>query len=194
MKYYFTRFGAGDPRTTSGLSPTFLIFVNMTNGATVAPPTVTESLALSGLYQWQWGTTQPIAFLLDAATTSPGTAGRYVTGQLDPVDRSDELIANQGSTLIGVGTTLVGIGVTLSAIGLSAWALAGLVGDSSSSFGSTSIDPTTVFGFLKRAQEISEGNMAYAKNTGVLDFYSRGSSTLLREKQIAETTSQTTKT
>jgi hypothetical protein len=50
--------------------------------------------------------------LADAATTSPGSAGRYVFGALDPADRSDEY-----------GTTLTAIGVTLTAIGTSNIAL-----------------------------------------------------------------------
>lgn len=69
-----------------------------------------------------------------------------------------------------------------------------LIGDTTSSYGSTSIDPTTLFGFLKRNQEFWEGNQAYAKASGLMDFYSRGSSTLLVEKTITDSTSTTTKT
>ena len=227
-KVYYLTFGTtGDPRTYPGLAPTFLIFSN--NGSAITPPSISAVTGATGYYSFTWGATTPICFLADAATTSPGTAGRYVQGSVDPADRSDEYgntmiaigtshiaqgvsilalgntnlgygvslyagLANQGSTVIGIGTTLVGLGNTLSGLGFTAGALAGLIGDTTSSFGSTSIDPTTVFGFLKRAQEMTEGNMTYAKNTGVLDFYNRGSSTLLREKTIAETTTQTTKT
>lgn len=113
------QFGAGDPRTYTGLSPTMLIFVNMTSGATLAAPAISESLAGSGIYQFQWGTTTPIAFLADAATTSPGSAGRYVAGQLDPADRADEY----GTTMIAIGTTLFGQGVTNLALGTTSVAI-----------------------------------------------------------------------
>lgn len=115
MKYYSLTFGGADPRTYSGLAPTMLIFVNMTTGATLAPPAISESLASSGIYQFQYGTTQPIVFLADAATTSPGTAGRYVSGQLDPADRIDEI----GTTLVAIGTSHIAQGVTIIAIGTS---------------------------------------------------------------------------
>lgn len=277
-KTYTMRFGSGDPRTYTGLAPTFLIYVNAATGATVAPPAISEALASSGLYKFTWGTTTPIAFLADAATTSPGTSGRYVSGQIDPADRSDEygttMIAigttligygastvafgstlfgigtsqiAQGVTLTAIGTTLTGYGmtnfalgttsvalgttavalgttsvalgttsvalgttsvalgitsvaigtsliaqgITLNAIGIS---LYGLIGTTSDSFGSTSVDPTTLFGFLKRSQEFWEGNEVYTKASGLLDFYSRGSSTLLKEKTISDTAASTTKT
>lgn len=243
-KTYFTRFGAGDPRTFTGLAPTFLIFVRGTDGQTLAPPSVTETLAGSGIYQFVYGVTQPIAFLMDAATTSPGVAGRYVTGSIDPVDRADEygntLIAYGltllaygntnaalGATLFSLGTTAVALGITGNALGTTnvalgitnialgitsvalgntavalgmtnvalgqSSALFSLVGTTSSSIGSTGIDPTTIFGFLMRAQEISEGNQTYTKASGVLDLFTRGA-TLLREKTIADTSTQTTKT
>jgi len=226
-KTYYLQFGSGDPRQFFGLAPTFLTFNN--NGTAVTPPGISNVVGATGFYSFSWGTTTPIVFLADAATTSPGTNGRYVSGALDPVDRSDEygttmiaigtsLMAQgvslfaqgstslgygfsvfaglgfQGTTLVGIGTTLTGVGNTLGAIGATTSALGALVGDTTSSFGSTSIDPTTVFGFLKRVQEVQEGDQVYAKSTGIYDVYSRGSSTLLREKTISDTSTQTTKT
>lgn len=67
------------------------------------------------------------------------------------------------------------------------------VGTTSDSYGSTSVDPTTVMGFAKRQQEIQEGNAVFNKSTGVWDIYSRGSSTLLREKTLTNTTTQAAK-
>jgi hypothetical protein len=101
MKTYTVRFGSGDPRTYTGLNPTFLFFVNAATGATVTPPSITELFANTGVYRFSWGTTTPISFLCDAATTSPGAAGRYVTGQLDPSDAVNEAI---GSTTSSYGT------------------------------------------------------------------------------------------
>ena len=107
MKYYGVRFGSGDPRLFSGLAPTFLYFVNMATNATIAPPSIAEMFATTGIYSFSFGTTTPMAFLIDAATTSPGAVGRYVIGQLDPNDRGNEY-----------GDTLVAFGVSLSALGL----------------------------------------------------------------------------
>ena len=129
MKSYIMRFGTGDPRTYTGMAPTFLIFTTAA-GATIAPPGISEALAGSGLYYFNWGTTTAIAFLADSATTSPGTSGRYVTGAIDPADRSDEygntLVAigntlifntpnNMGGTLVAIGNTSIAIGLTLTA-------------------------------------------------------------------------------
>lgn len=58
------------------------------------------------------------------------------------------------------------------------------IGFSTDSFGSTNIDPPTMYGQLKRQQEFNEGNKTYNKTTGVWDISSRGSSTLLREKTL----------
>jgi hypothetical protein len=113
-KIYSMTFGSGgDSRNLTGLAPTFLIFVRLTDGATIAPPAITESATGWGLYQFTFGTTQPISFLVDAATTSPGTTGRYVTGQIDPSDRADEY----GTTMIAIGTSTIAQGVSMAAIG-----------------------------------------------------------------------------
>lgn len=246
-KTYYLQFGAGDPRPFVGLAPTFLCFSN--NGAAVTPPAISGVAGATGFYSFTWGTTTPIIFLADAATTSPGTAGRYVSGTLDPADRADEY----GTTMVAIGTTLIGYGIstiafgltltgfgtstiafgstligygnstvafgstligygnstlafgtTIVAIGTSLLAqgvtnqaigtsLYGLIGTTADSFGSTGVDPTTLFGFLKRNQEFWEGNEIYTKATGLFDFYSRGSSTLLREKTISDSSSTTTK-
>jgi hypothetical protein len=67
------------------------------------------------------------------------------------------------------------------------------VGTVSDSFGSTATDPTTVIGWLKRNQEFNEGNAVFTKSTGVWDVYTRGSSTLLMEKSLTNTTTAATK-
>jgi hypothetical protein len=68
------------------------------------------------------------------------------------------------------------------------------IGVVSDSFGSTNVDPTTLFGLAKRAQEFQEGNSVFNKATAVWDVYSRGSSTLLMEKVLTNTTTSSTKT
>lgn len=110
-KTYYLRFGAGDPRTYTGLAPTMLFFAAA--GTTVAPPAISEALPGSGVYTFSYGTTTSISFLADAATTSPGPQGRYVVGSIDPADRSDEY----GTTLTAIGSTLTAIGTTNFALG-----------------------------------------------------------------------------
>ena len=68
------------------------------------------------------------------------------------------------------------------------------VGTLTDSIGSTTTDPGSVFAYLKRNQEVSEGNATFSKTTGVWSLYSRGSSTLLREKSLANTTTAVNKT
>lgn len=62
------------------------------------------------------------------------------------------------------------------------------IGTRSDSFGSTSADPTTVYGYMRRSQEFQEGNALFTKATGVWDIYSRGSSTLLVSKTLSNDT------
>jgi len=67
------------------------------------------------------------------------------------------------------------------------------VGFTSDSIGSTSVDPSTIFGYAKRLQEFLEGNATYIKNTGVWNIYSRGSSTQLASKTLTDDSGQSTK-
>lgn len=68
------------------------------------------------------------------------------------------------------------------------------VGYTTDSFGSTSTDPGSILGYLKRSLEFWEGNATFTKSTGIWDIYSRGSSTLLREKALTNTTTAAGKT
>ncbi len=110
MKTYYVVFASGDPRSTVGLSPTFLIF--NTYGTGVTPPGITGVIGATGIYAFQYGTTTPIAFLLDGATTGLAS-NRYISGSIDPADRSDEY----GTTLVAIGTTLNALGTTGVALG-----------------------------------------------------------------------------
>lgn len=68
------------------------------------------------------------------------------------------------------------------------------VGTIDDSYGTDSADPTTLMGFAKRSEEFWEGNATFNKSTGAWSIYSRGSSTLLREKDLANNVTQATKT
>lgn len=65
------------------------------------------------------------------------------------------------------------------------------IGTVSDSIGTTNIDPTTLFGYEKRAQEFFEGDKVYTKATGVWQNNTRGG-TLIVQKQLTNTTSQAT--
>lgn len=162
---YFAVFGSGNPVTRTGLAPTFITFVSSTGAAGTAPA-ITEP-GSKGIYKFSYDASATlIVFTLDGATTGVPNTDRYVSGILEAQDA---------------------FGVTLSAVALS-------IGSTASSFGSTGVDPGDLYGFMKRSLEMAEGNQTYTKATGLLDFYSRGSSTLLREKNISDSASTTTKT
>ena len=195
MKTYYVRFGTGDPRLYSGLSPTFLTFSYY--GSAITPPGITSVIGATGFYAFQYGVTTPIAFLIDGATTGLTPGERYVSGAIDPSDAIDET----GTTLIAIGTTLTAIGITsaaisatLSVISSSLGFIGPLIGSTASSFGSTNTDPVDLFGYMKRFQENLEGNMRFTKVSGSLEILSRGSSTLLATKTIANSVSMVLKT
>ncbi len=156
-KKFWLKFGSGDPRNNTGLSPTLIVFGSEGGTALVAPG-ITEPIVGSGLYQFSYDPTLAVAFVADGGA-GLSSSDRYVTGVLDPIQAVDEKM--------------------------------GTVTDS---FGSTASDPTTVFGFLRRMQEFWEGNKIYTKSTGIWQIFSRGSSTMLREKTLTNTTSQATET
>lgn len=215
MAFYWARFGSGAPSTSSGLNPTFITFVNNA-GQTLTPPSIIELYTGTGLYGFSYTPTVPIAFTLDGATTGLADAVRYVPGTLNPQDDMNTNLANfgvstlQGVTLLyqglqGLSTQVVGLSAQIAGLGLTlttnfASVIVGIdtlstsIGSTASSFGSDVADPTTVFGFLKRSQEFWEGNETYFKTTGVLDFYSRGTTSLIRSKLISDSTTETNKT
>lgn len=67
------------------------------------------------------------------------------------------------------------------------------LGFSTDSFGSTSVDPPSIWGYVKRIQELFEGNATYTKATGIWNMFNRGSSTLLRQKALTNTTTAAVK-
>jgi len=65
------------------------------------------------------------------------------------------------------------------------------IGTVADTIGTTNVDPTTIFGYEKRAQEFFEGDKVYTKATGVWQNNTRGG-TLIVQKQLTNTTSQAT--
>lgn len=156
-KFYTLKFGSGDPRTNTGLSPTLVLFYQTSNGQTLPAPGITETLVGSGLYVFTYGPTVSINFLADGGIGLSGN-DRWSTGSLDPIQAVDQQL-----------------------------------GYSTDSFGSTATDPGTVFGIVKRLQEDLEGDQFFTKATGIWQIFSRGSSTLLRQKTIANNNAQVTR-
>jgi hypothetical protein len=209
---YWFAFGS-QPSVTASLSPTFITFING-SGTTYAPPAITETFAGSGLYKVNYGATQTMSFVMDGATTGLDSSIRYIFGVFDPQDTLAQTFTAANASLVALGmtgiaigitgvgygasnflllnnmgTTLVGAGNTISFLG---GALAG-IGDTSSPYGSSAQDPSTLFGYAKRIVEFLEGNSIYTKATGGLTFSSRNSATLLASKTVSDTTTTTTK-
>ena len=156
MRDYLLRFGSGNPTTYTGLAPTFTHFFNVSSGATISAPGITEILAGSGLYRFSAEASFLIGFICDGATSGLESSVRYLVGTLDPFDE-----------------------------------IAPRIGFTSSSFGDTGIDPGTLFGYMKRVLELFEGNSIYNKASGLLQFYSRGASAMLRARTVADSASAT---
>lgn len=209
MKTYVVRFGTGDPRNSAGLAPTMLLFSVASSGQTLVGPGFSEINSTWGMYAFQWGTTTPIAFLADGATSGLGSA-RYVTGSLDPADRIDEVgttLVAIGTSNIALGTTNVALGVTgiaqgntMVALGISIYAMVtgtsisiSVIGTAGSTFGGLTTDPIDLFGYMKRIQEDLEGNQTFTKGTGAWQISSRGSSTVLANKTITNGASLVTR-
>lgn len=114
-KKYWLKFGSGDPANTSGLAPTFIHFIKF-DGTTLAPPGITQPITGVGLYQFTYTPSFSIGFTIDGATTGLSASNRYIFGNLDPNDRLDEIVGEQGSTLTAIGSTLVAQGATVSAV------------------------------------------------------------------------------
>ncbi len=189
---YWAAFGGGSLGAKSGLSPTFITFINGF-GSGIAAPAITEP-ASKGLYKFSYDTTQTIAFVLDGATTGLASGDRFVSGTIEAQDNFGITLSAVSVSLLAMGVSATARGATLLGIGNTTAAYGSLIGGTLSSFGSTSSDPVDMFGMMKRFQELLEGNQVYTKATGILDFYSRGSSTLLREKTVSDTSTSTTKT
>lgn len=133
------------------------------------------------------------ATLVAQGSTVVGIGTTLVAQGSTVVGIGTTLIA-QGATIVGIGTTLIAEGSTLLAIGntLAAVNFAG-IGSTASTFGSTSADPDSLFGYLKRIQELIEGNQDFNKSTGAWEMWSRGSSTMLRLKTLTNSTTGVTK-
>lgn len=115
-----------------------------------------------------------------------------------------------GMSNVAIGTTITAFSVSLTAQSSTIYAIAltlssggassigGIdeilqrIGSTLSSFGTTSVDPGTLFGFVKRNQEVLEGDQTFNKVTGAWDIMTRGG-TLLTQKSLSQTSTNVTK-
>lgn len=99
-----------------------------------------------------------------------------------------------GTSNIALGTTNVAIGTTILAMNTTIIVTVVGIGSTTSSYGTESSDPVDLFGYMKRILENLEGDETFTKASGALSIYSRGSSTLLAAKTVANNASLVTKT
>lgn len=155
---YGLAFTSGDPRTLSGLTPTFLIYKDQSGNDITPTPTVTEVGTSTGLYYFQ-ATPSPTLtyfFLVDGGAAA--ASSRYLTGTIDPIANVDQEL-----------------GFTMSSFG-------------------TTVNPSSVFGLAKRIVELFQADATFNKNTGAWSNYAKGTSTLLMEKTLTNSVTETTKT
>lgn len=190
-KTFWISFGSGNGASFSGLTPTLTLFQTGAGGTLVGPG-ITERITGSGAYQFDYDSSTLSIFFRCDGGASVSAANRYIEGALDPVDYVDQNLSALSASLSAQGSTLVAQGSTLVAIGVSLGIFSARVGLNTDVVGTTSIDPTTVFGFIKRNQEFHEGSANFVKGTGIWTVTSRGS-TLLMTKTLTNTSAQSTK-
>jgi hypothetical protein len=67
------------------------------------------------------------------------------------------------------------------------------IGNTTDTYGTSSVDPDTLHGKANRTQEFLEGNAIFNKSSLSWSVYSRGSTTLLMTRTLTNTSSQATK-
>jgi hypothetical protein len=162
-KTYVVVFGSGNPASYTGLSPTMTVFQNYIAGASTPGWTLATGPTLSEI--------------------ASGT-GLY-SFQYNPLTPY-AFVCDGGAALLSTDRYVKGVLDPIQAVDER-------VGFSTDSFGSTAIDPASMYGYLKRALEFMEGNSSFDKTSGVWTIYSRGSSTLLTTKTLTNSSGNVTK-
>lgn len=163
-KTFWVQFGSGNPQTFAGLTPTFVIF--------------------EGYIPGLGGTTLPSPSIVEAGVS----IGLYVFQYEPSPTFAIGFTVDGGSSISSSGDRYVSGALDPIA------AVDERVGGFTDSFGSSAMDPTTVAGYLKRLQELLEGDAVFAKGNAQWAISSRGSSTLLRTKNLTNTVTSATKT
>lgn len=88
-KTYGLKFGSGDSRNFTGLSPTFVIFISE-GATTISGPAITE-IAATGIYKFSYTPSPTFAVLFEAdGGAALSSTDRYITGVLDPISVIDQ--------------------------------------------------------------------------------------------------------
>jgi len=164
MKTYIVVFGSGNPANYSGLSPTFTVFNNYIAGASTPGWTVAAGPTI----------------------TEIGAGIGLYSFQYEPLTPY-AFVCDGGVTLVNTDRYVKGILDPIQAVDEK-------VGFSTDSFGSSSVDPGSIYGYVKRFQEFMEGDSYFNKVTAVWTIFNRGSSTLLRTKNLVNSGGNVTKT
>lgn len=100
-----------------------------------------------------------------------------------------------GNSGVALGTTAVALATSIMAgvanISLQSGEILNRIGATTSSFGTSAVDPGDLYGYLKRVQEFLEGDKTFTKTSGVWDVKSRGGS-LLVSKTMSNSSSTVT--
>jgi hypothetical protein len=94
MSYkYGLKFGSGDSRNFSGLSPTFIIF-KREDGTDESAPAITEVGSSTGLYYFNYepSPTFTVFFQVDGGSSVTDSSVRYISGTLDPIASVDRYV------------------------------------------------------------------------------------------------------
>lgn len=113
-------------------------------------------------------------------------------------------ILAQGLTMLGYGETIYAIATTLAGQNLSLsinidanstlLQLINLsIGSTASPFGDSSVDPDTIYGYLRRLQEFNEGDQTFNKLTGAWTINDRSGTTTIATKSLTNNNTQVTK-
>lgn len=173
MKNYLLNFASANSTLVTGLQPTMVLFAVANTGATLVAPGISEIVAGFGLYSFQWGTTTPIAFMCDGATSGLGSF-RYIKGMLDPADRADEYgntitaLGNSnialGNSDIALGNSSIAQGLSIFALGTTIYAYEQLLGSTLLGIGNTSI-ALGITNVALGISTIAQGNSTIALGT-----------------------------
>ena len=164
MKTYIVVFGSGNPATYTGLSPTFTVFQNYIVGASVPGWTTAAGPTI----------------------TEIGAGVGLYSFQYEPLTPY-AFVCDGGSSLSNGDRYVKGILDPIQAVDEK-------VGFSTDSYGSSSVDPSSIYGFMHRFQEFLEGDSYFNKVTGQWTIYNRGTSTLLRTKNLVNSAGNVNKT
>lgn len=171
-KVFGLAFGSDNPQVNAGLTPTLFLFRAI--GISTYPSGVTD--------------------IMGPTIAELGVSSGFYTFQFAPSPTFSIFFTADGGTALATSDRYVsGVIDPIAAVDEK-------VGTTVDSIGATNVDPNTIFAMTKRLYAMLEGNATFIKNTGLWNYYAKGStaleigfSTLLFQKTLTNTVSQATK-